>query len=80
MSQRFISFKLKEISLKEDGRWEFINLDQVRFISIRPERIEFFDNQASITIQKSDHPTAYEAIRHFLLNKLEGKYNIIEED
>lgn len=80
MSQQFISFKLKGVSLKEDTRREFVNLDQVRLITIRPETIFFFDNQGAISVSKDDHPTAYEAIRHFLLNKLEGNYNIIEED
>ena len=82
MSQQFISFKLKEISLTEDARWEFINLDLVRGITIKDTRIDFFQTFADqgITIKKEDHPTAYEAILHFLLNKLEGNYNIVEED
>lgn len=80
MSAQFISFRLKEIPLKEDVQWYFINLDQARLITIRPHVIFFFDGQCYITVDKVDHPEAYEAIKHFFLtNQLDLDYRIIEE-
>jgi len=79
---QFISYKLKAISMKEDATWEFINLALVRGITIKNTRIDFFQSYADqgFSIHKEDHPEAYEAVRHFLLNRLQGNDHIIEEE
>lgn len=77
---QFISFQLKAVSLTEDARWELINLNQVRLITIRREAISFFDNHGHISVSKENHPEAYEAIRFYLLTKLQDGDHIIDED
>lgn len=80
MSQQFISYKLKKVSLTELARWEFINLDQVRLIIIQPQAIFFFDNEEHISVSKDEDPEAYEEISRFLLIKLQDGDHIIDED
>lgn len=76
----WISFRLKEVEFKEDVEWYLINLDKVRLVKMKEDRIDIFDDQSFVTISKEDHPKAYETIRDFFLKRWEDHHVIVAED